>query len=456
MKRDISPFNGLPTYADGTLIDLDRSTTTGADWNDFDSSVTDYMAEIEHRFDDGGHARVAARYSTRDVDFLYGWAGSAAAPNGDVAGMGWLGEHYEENSLALDAYVSKPFTLFGQEQNVLVGADYQSVDQTLYMQRGKIPGTFNIFDWNSNVPEPTVDYGSASASRTRTKPRQFGVYGQLRFKPIDRLTLIGGGRLSWYDTEKIDLASGITTDRDNIDSKFTPYAGVVFDLTDQLSAYASYTQIFQPQTESDAAGNIIDPREGRQYEVGLKGAFLGGSLNTSLAFFNLQDKNRAIAVSPGNYVAQGKVEVQGVEAEVSGEVLPGWQLQAGYTYSESEYLNGSTSGAVFSTYTPRHQLQLWSDYTFHGSDAWYDGLSVGAGVKAYSSFSSIAQGVEVKAPGYAVVNLRMGYQINDHLSANLNVNNVFDKKYYARVGSSSVFNFYGEPLNATFSLRATF
>ena len=134
----------------------------------------------------------------------------------------------------------------------------------------------------------------------------------------------------------------------------TPYAGVVFDVTDWLSAYSSYTEIFQPQTATDAAGNILDPREGRQYEVGLKAELFDSGVNASLAYFNLRDTNRAIAdpLVPGASVAQGEVEVQGIELEASGSPLPGWEVAGGYTYTDSRFLNSAQAGQTFSTYTP--------------------------------------------------------------------------------------------------------
>ncbi len=112
-ERRIKPFNGLPTLSDGTLLNLDRSTFTGADWNYFDNRVTNYLAEVEHRFEDGGHAKLSALYSRADVDFLYAYAAGAANSAGVVtSGTRWLARDYQEDSFALDAHISRPFELF--------------------------------------------------------------------------------------------------------------------------------------------------------------------------------------------------------------------------------------------------------------------------------------------------------------------------------------------------------
>ncbi|QDL94578.1 TonB-dependent siderophore receptor (plasmid) [Paroceanicella profunda] len=447
MERDIAPFNGLPTDADGNLLDLDPDTTTAADWNDFDNTVTDYMAEFEHRFDGGGFVKASGRFSDRDVDFLYAYAGSAADADGNVNGLSWLARDYQEQSLALDVYTSLPYTLAGLRGNVIVGADYQNVDSTLKQARGSIAGTYTLTDWDvSGVPAPDVTWSSDDDSSSN----QYGLYTQLRLSPFRDVTLIGGGRLTWYDAHVTDNATGTRSDEQDINGHFTPYLGATYDVNDWATLYTSYTEIFQPQTERDRNGAMLDPREGWQVEVGAKFEFSNG-LNASLAFFNLEDTNRAVADPvTGDYVAQEKVRSRGIELEASGEILPGWQLAGGYTYTDTEYLNGASDGEDFSTYTPEHMLRVWTKYSF--DTGVLKDVSVGGGFTAMSSFSS--RGIE--APGYGVVDLMASYDITETVALQLNVNNVFDKQYYSRVGSTSVFNFYGAPRNASLTLTTRF
>jgi outer membrane receptor for ferric coprogen and ferric-rhodotorulic acid len=447
MERDIKPFNGLPTYADGTLLDVDPSTTTGADWNDFNNSVVDYIGEIEHHFVDGGHAKVSVRYADRNVDFLYAYAGSAVNADGTVSRVSWLARDYEETSLALDAHVSRPFTLWGQEHNILVGADYQNIESTMLQGRGNTGDTNNIFAWNTALTKPTVSY----TTQTETTSDQYGLYGQLRVKPIDDVTVIGGARSTWYTADTVDLLTGATTSTQDISGEITPYFGVVYDILPQASVYASYTQIFQPQAVVDASGNTLDPRTGQQYEVGVKGTVIG-ALEGSAALFELTDKNRAMTDTSGNNVASEEVRMRGLELEVSGEVAPGWDILAGYTLSRSEYVNGTTQGATFSTYTPRHMVQVWGKHQL----AAVPGLSLGAGVKGFSDFRSISGGTSINADGYLVVDAMASYEVTDAITTSLTVNNLFDKTYYERVGGTSVFNFYGEPLSAVLRVEAKF
>lgn len=68
-------------------------------------------------------------------------------------------------------------------------------------------------------------------------------------------------------------------------SDTTPYVGVVVDLTKNVSAYASHTGIFDPQTQVDIKGVPLDPAKGKSKEVGLKSEFFDRRLNASIAVF---------------------------------------------------------------------------------------------------------------------------------------------------------------------------
>ena len=84
-----------------------------------------------------------------------------------------------------------------------------------------------------------------------------------------------------------------------------------------------------------------------------------------------------------------------------------------------------------------------------------EGGDLGAGLRAVSKFSSGTGSTVVRAPGFVLVSLRAGYQINRNLALALNVNNLFDKTYWEKVSYPGRQNFYGEPRNVMLSLRAS-
>ena len=142
-------------------------------------------------------------------------------------------------------------------------------------------------------------------------------------------------------------------------TKSTPYVGLVYDINDKLSAYASHTEIFNPQSETDADGNTLAPVEGKTTEAGLKGAFYNGKLNVSGAVFKTKQDNTAeqAAFIGGKAWYRGlNAESQGVEFDLAGELAKGWQASAGVTRLS---IHGD-QGQIVKTYIPRTTCLLYT------------------------------------------------------------------------------------------------
>ncbi|MNV50124.1 Fe(3+)-pyochelin receptor precursor [compost metagenome] len=212
-----------------------------------------------------------------------------------------------------------------------------------------------------------------------------------------------------------------------------------------------------PQDAVTRDNQVIDPREGKQYEVGVKTELFDGAANASFALFQIEDRNRAVTdpADEDYSLPSGKARGRGFEVDVSGELLPSWNVTAGYTYLTSKYLEDpDNSGGVFEPRAPRHSFRLWNKYTVPTGRL--EGLSIGGGIRAFTDVYRIDEGARFSQPGYAVVDLQLGYRFNDNLKASLTVTNVFDKTYYQSVGYGERQNYYGEPRAVTFKLSSTF
>lgn len=444
-ERDITVNNGLATDANGSLLDVDRSTFFGAKWNDFESTTDDFIFELTHRFESGGFGRVGARYSNRNADYNYAFGGGPLADDGTVPVSATAGD-IDENTLSVDASYSQPFETFGNVSEFVAGADYKHYDTDTV--RGRYRGQPVNADNFENLAYVDV-LESGRVSDNTTKLEEIGLYTKLTFRPVEPLALIGGVRVSDYKVELTNNSNGVKGTRDD-NGKLTPYAGLVLDVDRHHALYASYSKVFNPQTEYDINNDLIEPREGTQYETGIKGSYFNGDLNARASLFRMYDRNYAAGVPGENYSeAIGRRRIQGVELELDGSPLEQLDIIAGYTYLDTEVERGADE-ATF-VLMPDHQFSLWTKYAF--DSGLLDRASIGAGVTAFSDFSSL-QGVE--APGYAVVDAMVGYQFTDRLSGAVNVNNLLDKKYYNRVGSTGTFNFYGEPTSVVGSLRYDF
>ncbi len=453
-KQRFSPFDyGQSRYTDGSYLNSPRSAFFGADWSYNDFETSELYANLKHEFDNGWVSNTTLMYRDMRNDSTYAYMYDGVDPATNEAAYAVQGGPIHKQWFGIDTNISGSFDFLGHESQLLLGANYAY--RTSRSESGFVDaGLFNIYSAPSTVPELDVPYTFGDQSRSN----ESGFYGQTRLKLLDPLTVVLGGRFSFYSNENRSVVPTTTdwTSDPSVNGKFTPYAGVVYDLTDHYSVYASYSDIFQPQTETTVTGGGLQPRVGEQYEVGVKGVFLDGGLTATLAAFNINDNHRAVS-DPSNplySISAGKARSRGIEAEVTGEVLPGLNLTAGYTYLQTKFLSDPDyQGLVLDPEEPRHTFKLWSKYAFQ-DDSSLDGLSLGAGMRAYSSSDRGAgTGIDVgHQGGYAVFDAQIGYKINDHAEASLMVKNIFDRTYFDRI-PTRYFGIYGEPRSFMVSLK---
>ncbi|MFT4047738.1 MAG: TonB-dependent siderophore receptor [Solimonas sp.] len=451
---------GVPRYADGSFLNVPRSTCACAEWNDADRRETQAFLDLEHRFGEDWKLKIAGAYVHESYDAVEDNATKAVAVGGSTsAGYGYDYDTGAEN-LGLDAHLDGGFAAFGIRHEAVLGASYSRQERddgySQYIT------SWDVFDIDHDRPRlDTLE--PSSVGTTTSEAVQQGFYGMLRSKLAPPLTLVLGSRLSWYEKETRNAyttSSSLT--RLKASGEFTPYAGVVYALNPQWSVYASYADIFMPQSNTDAQLRTLKPIVGASYEAGVKGELFGGALNASFAAFRIDQKNRAVIDDDASmicgssgagycYRAAGEVRSQGFELEAHGALLPGWQLSGGYTYYRNEYLRDRDSdlvGTRFDYNTPKQLLRLWSDYQLPGRlSPW----QLGAGVNVRSELRTNASTTAARQGGYAVWSARAAYAFSERWSASVNVKNVFDKTYYASIYGLG--NVFGEPRNLTLTLR---
>ena len=448
---------GYPTYADGSFLKVSPSTYYGADWNREDYTLTTGFAELQTRLAHGWSSTFSVNYRDTHRDSTF------AGLRGAVASGSATSQYQTSRGLSddvqkiVDFSASGPFSLLGRRHQLTVGVNVLDENNP----QTSVPGNPRNFTVNLNNPiDPTHVSLTAKKSIQTTYTNEYALYSNARFNLADPLTLVLGGRMSWWrsqlQADPYQNANAVASVSDSENAHFTPYAGLIYDINDRYSAYVSYAQIFKPQSERDASGSLLKPLVGEQYEAGIKGSYLNDRINTSLAIFQLTEKNRGILL-PGDitdsiYVAQGKARSRGVEAQVSGEVLPGLDVSLGYTYTATHYLDASadTGRAAFSAYTPKHLFKAWANYRLPGK---FHNISAGGGLYVTSAYSASSSTATVRQPGYATMDLRAAYDIDRHTSVAINVNNVFNRRYYQSIQTTSDHNFLGDPLMAMVTLR---
>ncbi len=465
-------WTGNPVFfADGSRTDFSRSFNPGADWSRRDFQSRTYFASLEQALANDWTLKLSLSQMQSDHDTRLA---SASGGNPDRAtGEGmffywgrWEGHRVQNNA---DLNLSGPFTLLGREHDLVVGFNSSTSRQTgatydtsLFAM---VPGS--IYDWRGEIEVPTFPKNG----KYEQNKRQNGAYVATRLKPVDDLSVILGTRVSTFKYDDDYDYDGLSPSFPDSQAGYkqhgvvTPYAGVVYDLDDTWSVYASYTTIFQPQTYKDSNGATLDPVEGKSYETGIKAAFLGGKVNASLALFRIEQDNvaQSIGTNPltneGIYEAIEGATTKGVELEVAGEPLEGWNVGAGYTYARTRDADEQRMfGFPMSTTKPEHLVRLFSTYRLPGA---LERVTVGGGLNWQSAFygkiwSPAANDYTlIKQGGYTLVDLMARYQHNQHLSVALNANNLFDKRYLSGLGNFDT-TWYGEPRNLTLTTRWDF
>ncbi|MCR4541374.1 TonB-dependent siderophore receptor [Pseudomonas sp. 18.1.10] len=449
-----SSWTGTRTIFDasGNKLDLPRSFNNGPKWGSWEQYSRTLFATLEHNFDNGWVTKGQYNHQVNGYDAPLGYISQDSATASSIYARKYVGD---TTSDSLDVYASGPFELFGREHELVIGqslsiSKWKAKD---YTATTYFDNSYDFYNWNGQAIEPLWTATKVNDETTR----QTGTYVTGRFSLTDELHLLLGSRIANYQ---------VTGTSDTQESgKVVPYAGLTYDLNENFTAYASYTEIFQPQTQYRTRTRaMLDPNEGKNYEFGIKGEFFGGRLNSSLAYFEVHEENRPIADTAWNsqagvdysYVGT-KTKTKGYEAELSGELAQGWQLQAGYTHKVAR----DDDNKKVATWEPEDQVSFYTTYKLQGS---LDKLTVGGGARWQSAgwqtvnnwgYPGGGRSEKFTQEPYWLVDLMTRYQVTENLSATLNVNNLFDKHYYTNIG------FYdsaypGDPRNFMVTTRYDF
>lgn len=445
---------GLPAFANGALAAVPRSAFAGLQTNKADMASVDRFLEVEHRLGSGGSVKLTLRDTDRDSFYRSARANSVLAPNGTFT-MESVDNFQKLRDQNVDLYLNLPFEWNGLKHRLLLGVAKNENETYGGNFAFGASRQFNLYQPDYTLPYPVIALPGYTSITTRNEK---ALYGQLQYAITDHFKLLTGGRLSWPEIEVRSTTSGAVTSSSKPGRTFTPSVAGIYELGSGLSAYASYAESFVVQTVLDSSNQLLPPRTSKQIELGLKGEFANKRLQASAALFRIEDIDRAIAdpvVSTAS-IPGGEVRSQGLEIEISGQPQPGWDVLAGYAYTDTTYVRAPVAqqGQVFSTVTPKHSLNLYSRYAFR--DGALRGWSVGGGLSWRSQFFSQSGTVQIVSGNYALANAQVTWQINDQLNLSFGVDNLFDKTYYEKVSSTSRQNFYGEPRRYVVALKAKY
>lgn len=428
----------------GSYISLKpRSFNIGAPWSGYKQNTTTLFASLEHRFDNGWTVSAKVHDDRNAIPYSetgYWW--TVVPESIDVS---W-GRDYVVRNRAFALDLNGSFTLFGQKHDVVFGADTARHTSQAYSGSDSFSPSLNYDDGGAAIVRPDMSSIPMDNDSYFSSKRQ-SVYAAGKFTLASPVKLIAGVRVTDY--EQLDITPYANSNRKlKENGVITPYAGLVVDVHENISLYTSYASIFRVQNSKNASGDTLAPEKGLTYELGAKGEFFDKKLNASISHFWMKTDNAAEATGEklpsGEAIYRainGKTE-RGYELELSGEVAKGLQMQGSFVTN--------TSSLSSNDYKPKQQFKLASTYKLQGA---LEGVTVG-GAARWQSKTSAGKLVQ---SSFWVVDLMARYQINKQLSLTANVNNLFDKSYFAGMRDAGRIQYtWGAPRSMNVNLRYDF
>lgn len=446
------PYTGYAlTDVAGNPTPFGREDNAQSEWSRFRDRRVGVTAAIEHSFNEDWKAKAVYNHNEVKTRQYFGLTGDL--PEVDGSTYIHLRSYRIRNKVdSVGVKLDGAYYLFGRRHELVAGFNGAWTDEKTpdwYRAFVYVP---NIYTLDRKYPEP--DWESLYGFGWATKVSQYGAYVATRLRATEQLSILGGLRWSNWRTRDLD-ETGVAYDDREYKGEWTPYVGAVFDITSNISIYASYTSIFNPQSSRDVNNRLLDPETGTNIEAGIKGEWLDGRLNASAALFQVKKDN--LAVEDGNnmtptgdqaYIAVDDTKGRGWELEVSGEPIEGWSIQGGYT----RVLTKDSAGARLNSQNPEHMIKFYTSWT----PASLSQLTIGGGLnwqsRTTSPWMDPAWADRYAQKNFAVVNLMARYALSEQISATVNLTNLFDEVYLTEMDSHD----YGTPRSVMATLRARF
>ncbi|MDW0359515.1 TonB-dependent siderophore receptor [Halomonas venusta] len=393
--------------------------------------------ELRHQLNDTWRFEQDLRYSELDLElrstYAFFMADERQAARGHVYRDGTIDSLTVDNRMVGTWYTDRT------ENTLLLGADYQNLGVS-----GQEADPFPFGD-PIDIFNPTygnfTPVGADDLLTREIDKEQTGLYAQNQLRIDDRWVLLGGVRYDQADTENTNVTAGTTQRSD--DDQVSWSGGAMYLGENGVNPYISYTESFDPLGRVDSDGDLYEPREGRQWEAGVKVAPFGWDGYVTAAVFDLQESNTLINSPSGFQVQEGERTSQGFELEGVGYLTDDLKVTAAYTYTDSRLEDDQRAPLI-----PRHQASTWLDYAFTGGAL--KGVTLGGGVRYVGSTIDTSVADNTAVGSYTLVDAMVGYEFADGWQAQLNVNNLTDKEY---VASCEYWCYYGESRSVIGSVK---
>lgn len=406
--------------------------------------------ELLHRFADDWRLRNAFRFVRLVGSFVGTSVNNPGSGGFATRGLGGF-DNIVNDGYAMQTEVIGRFTTGPLVHRPLIGVELvRDLFAGDFMTNGgAVPG-INIFDPDSDQPLPAL----RRAVSWRIRHDTVALYLQEEIELFKGFRVLGGGRFDFLRERDQDPVLDGTRRRQTF-SNFAPRAGLVYQPLPTLALYANYSESFQPAAGTNPDGQTFEPVKGRGYDVGVKVDPFNGRLVGTLSLYQITKQN---VLNPDptrtNFQIQsGEERSRGIELEVAGTILPGWDMIGAYAYTDARITEDTNFTRVGreKPNVPEHAASLWTRYTFQ--EGVLKGLSLGGGVFYVGERPGDLLD-SYRLPEYVRFDAMVGYRFRQ-IQAALNFQNIADTTYYVSGGTRTGI-FPGAPFSVLGSIAIAF
>ncbi|WP_368957974.1 ferrichrome porin FhuA [Enterobacter hormaechei] len=368
-------------------------------------------------------------------------AALAPADKGHYLARKYVVDNEKLQNFTVDTQLQSKFATGQVDHILLTGVDFMRMRNDINSWFGyddSVPLLDLYNPVSSDFDFGSKDPATSGAYQILNRQKQTGLYVQDQAQ-WDKVLVTLGGRYDWADQESYNRVLNTTSKRD--DTQFTWRGGVNYLFDNGVTPYFSYSESFEPASQTDAQGKLFSPSKGKQYEAGVKYVPNDRPIVITGAVYQLTKTNNLMADPAGSFfsVEGGEIRARGVELEAKAALSASVNVVGSYTYTDAEYTTDTNYKGNTPAQVPKHMASVWGDYTMF--DGPLSGLTLGTGVR-YTSSSKGDPANSFTVGSYTLVDALVRYDLARVGMAGsnvaLHVNNLFDREYVA-----SCFNTYG-------------
>lgn len=370
---------------------------------------------------------------------------------------------YDAKDASLRVELNGSFEALGTKHNILIGAD--GYDYELHSRQERWRTAWGSGDTTYSVNGDNPVYGQTSPETSPTQDNleeqsAYGIYLQDQMLLSERVNLLIGVRFDKFEQDITNNFDGNTVSQSA--SEVNPRIGLSYQVDDGITLYSNYAEGFRPNSGADTNNNAFEAEKSESVEAGIKWSLFNDVFSGTVALFKTEKSNILTAdpINSGFSVALGKAESSGVELDSRFNLTENTVLDIGYTYIDAHTVNEMTNpdwGVNIAANSqlinvPKHTLNM---SLIHYTEIADKLLQFGAHTLSVSDRLGETIDPDYELPSYTIVNVFGTLNVNERITIQANIENLFDETYFAN-SYSALWTIPGQPRRIKASISYNF